>query len=374
MIGNVDLCLTCNGIRLELTDVLQSMAITTAEEARLPARLKRAGFPLRGSMRDFFVGIDGGGTKTRCAISDETGKVIGQGLAGGCKVNKHISLKSAQENVASAVAIAMEKSGILNRDMTSVCFGIPGIEAPDGLENARQLVKSTGLNDHVLMVNDAKIAWAGALVCRPGVVVVSGNGFDVCGVSEHGEEIIGLSSPGILYGASCEDIEHQLLYESLVANEGSPLLVKMLNLFGLREQDELIRNVRTGKYPWKELSGKLLPFGVEAAQDDDQSAIHILEWAGRTLGLAVVMVMKSLRIHKTPVSFIGGAFEVCGGMLSRPFEATVLSRFPEATIVFPRLKPAGGALLLAMRAVGRKIDETLTRHIAHTLSTKTFEV
>ena len=370
MVGNVDLGLTCNGIRLELTDTLQSMATTTTEEARLPPRLKRAGVPLRGSMRDFFVGIDGGGTKTRCAIADETGKVIGQGLAGGCKVNQHISLKIAQENVASAVAIAIEKSGIPKRDMISACFGIPGIEAPDGLENARQLVKSAGLNDHVLVVNDAKIAWAGALVCRPGVVVVSGNGFDVCGVSEHGEEIIGLSSPGILYGVSCEDIEHQLLYESLVANEGSPLLVKMLNLFGLREQDELIRNVKTGKYPWKELSGKLLPFVVEAASEDDQSAIHLLEWAGRTLGLAVVMIMKSLRIHKTHVSFIGGAFEVCGGMLSRPFEATVLSRFPEATIVFPRLKPAGGALLLAMRTAGREIDELVIRHIADTLSIK----
>lgn len=325
-------------------------------------------------MEDFFLGIDGGGTKTRCAIADERGKVIGEGLAGGCKVAANMPTRPAEKNVTSAVAGAIEKSRIQIQDITSACFGIPGFNSLDDVENARQLVKATLLTCPVRMEKDTKIAWAGALMCEPGVAVVSGNGFDVCGVSEEGEEIFGLGSPdalrqpGLLFGESGEELEHKLFYESLVAPQGAPLLQHVLDYFGFRTPDALLRSVCEGKFPLSKLRDSMLLLAVKAAKEGDASVLHILNAAGRTLGLAVVMIIKMFGIQKAKVSFIGGAFEICGNLLVNPFETTVANRFPEATIVFPKLKPVGGALLLAMHAIGNSPDNNTAQQITDSLA------
>ena len=307
-------------------------------------------------MDQIFLGIDGGGTKTRCAIAHETGKIIGLGLAGGCKDDKYTTLKMAQQNVNSAVAAAINEAGIGLEDITTACFGIPGLNSRDNFKKARQLTKFTDLKGRVLIEPDTKIAWAGALVCRPGVVVVSGNGFDVYGVSKSGENMKGLGPKGpiILFGESCEDLEHRILYECLVANEPSPMLVKVLELIGMRTQEAWIVKTQEQKFSWGKYRGALLPLAVEAAQEGDESALHIFQEAGRTLGLAAIMTIKYLQIRETEVSFIGGAFEICGHLLFRPFRDVVSSRSPGSTIVFPRLKPIAGALLLAMRAHWQK--------------------
>lgn len=327
-------------------------------------------------MGSYFLGIDGGGTKTRCAIADGSGRVIGEGLSGGCKVTADIPITTAQKNVTLAVAEAIKKSGIQLQNVTSACFGIPGFDSTDDVEKARQLVKATRLTCRVLMEKDTKIAWAGALMREPGVVVVAGNGFDVCGVNQEGEEIFGLGSsdrlrkPGLLFGVSGEELEYRLFYESLVAAQSTPLLKHVLDHFGFKTSDELLRRVCEGKFPFSSLRDNMLPLAVRAASEGDASILHILNDAGRTLGLAVVMIIKMLDLRKTKVSFIGGAFEICGTLLMKSFETTIASRFPESTIVSPKLKPVGGALLLAMHAMGKPPDNNRTRQIINSLSIK----
>ncbi len=208
-------------------------------------------------MSGFFLGIDGGGTKTRCAIADETGKVIGFGQAGGCKTDTYTTHQRAQQNVRSAVALAIDEAGIALADITTACFGIPGIDSRADLKKACQLTEFTELKGQALIETDAKIAWAGALVCQPGVGVVSGNGFDVYGVSGDGEEMkaLGPEGPFILYGESCEDLENRILYECLAANEASPMLANVLELIGFQTQAAWIAKAQEHKFSWREHRG-----------------------------------------------------------------------------------------------------------------------
>ena len=325
-------------------------------------------------MGNYFLGVDGGGTKTRCAIADESGRVIGEGLSGGCKVAADMPITTAKKNVTSAVAEAIEKSGIQLQNITSACFGIPGFDSTDDVEKAHQLVEATRLTCRVLMEKDTKIAWAGALMREPGVVVVAGNGFDVCGVSQEGEEIFGLGSsdrlrkPGLLFGVSGEELEYRLFYESLTAPQETPVSRYVLDHFGFQTLGELLRCVCEGRFSFSRLRDNMLPLAVKAANEGDASVLHILEDAGRTLGLAVVMIIRMFDIQKTKVSFIGGAFEICGSLLVRSFERTIVSRFPKATVVHPKLKPVGGALLLAMHAIGESVDSNRTQQIVNFLA------
>ena len=327
-------------------------------------------------MENYFLGIDGGGTKTRCAIADGSGRVIGEGLSDGCKVAADMPITTAKENVTLAVEEAIKKSGIQLQDITSACFGIPGFDSAHHVEKARQLVKATRLTCQVLMEKDTKIAWAGALMREPGVVVIAGNGFDVYGASQDGEEIFGLGSsdglrqPGLLFGVSGEELEHKLFYESLVAPQDTPLSQCVLDHFGFLTSGELLRCVCEGKFPFSSLRDNMLPIAVKAASEGDASVLHIFNDAGRTLGLAVVIIIKMLDIQQTKVSFIGGAFEICGSLLMDSFESTIVSRFPEATVVHPKLKPVGGALLLAMHAIGEPPDNNRIQQIANFLAIK----
>src|SRR4029450_11890119 len=96
-----------------------------------------AGAPRRATAFDahtsrkgrYFLGIDGGGTKTHAVITTSSCEVLGEGFSGPANPLR-IGLAEAVSPIAHAVADACAQAGIEIADISSACAAIAGINHP----------------------------------------------------------------------------------------------------------------------------------------------------------------------------------------------------------------------------------------------------
>lgn len=139
-------------------------------------------------MPDFFIGVDGGGSRTRVAVVDEEGQLHGYAESGGCnpewlppdQCRQHL-----QVAVHEAIAALEDPVGPLR----GVVAGLAGINRPDDGGWARDALHAIGIRD-TLVCNDRVVARRGALLGHPGVVAIAGTGMVTFAVTESGREVL----------------------------------------------------------------------------------------------------------------------------------------------------------------------------------------
>lgn len=62
-------------------------------------------------MSDYYLGIDGGGTKTRATILDSSGRVVGVGIGESSNIG-NIGKEKASDHIRGAVSLAASEAGI----------------------------------------------------------------------------------------------------------------------------------------------------------------------------------------------------------------------------------------------------------------------
>src|SRR5690349_2101975 len=77
----------------------------------------------------YYLGIDGGGTKTAAAILDEHANELGRGLGGPCNIAT-CDDETLRESVLDAVTSAKQSAGLPNEvPFQAVCAGVAGYTA-----------------------------------------------------------------------------------------------------------------------------------------------------------------------------------------------------------------------------------------------------
>src|ERR1700692_264580 len=74
----------------------------------------------------YFLGIDGGGTKTQAVVIDSEGRVVGEGLSGAANPLR-AGLEEAILHVSQAVSDACARAGIGLTEIQSACAAIAGV-------------------------------------------------------------------------------------------------------------------------------------------------------------------------------------------------------------------------------------------------------
>ena len=113
----------------------------------------------------YFLGIDGGATKTHVVLSDRTGGLVAEGKDG--PSNYHlVGVGEASSNIAAAISLALAQSTAAPADVQAACAGMAGFDGPSDMENVRQILKSVLDGCRLICpwhtVNDSVVAWAGA--------------------------------------------------------------------------------------------------------------------------------------------------------------------------------------------------------------------
>ncbi|MBV1854859.1 N-acetylglucosamine kinase [Catellatospora tritici] len=126
------------------------------------------------------VGVDGGGTRTRCVVVDGDGRVLGRAEAGGANPNSSPDPVGAlAQAVSGAVAQAAEvEPGVAKR----VAAGVFGLAGAGGAGHADALARATaawhaaGLTGAPEVVGDLVVNFAAGTPEPEGLVLVAGTG------------------------------------------------------------------------------------------------------------------------------------------------------------------------------------------------------
>src|SRR5438067_13003673 len=135
----------------------------------------------------YFLGVDGGASKTAALVIDESGKSLGSGVAGPSN-HLRVGIENAARNIERAVNKALVAADVASREIQWAYCGIAGADHP---AHRQEVVDSLNIffpRGNFTVDNDARIALTGAIGFGLGVVVIAGTGSVAFGRNAAGEE------------------------------------------------------------------------------------------------------------------------------------------------------------------------------------------
>ena len=121
-----------------------------------------------------FAGYDGGGTKTACVLTDETGRILGFGL-GGPSNYLYCGREMAAESVRTATAEAFADADLPMARLDTAYMASAAILIQHG--DAHVPFFSTCIDaEHVICESDIYNIWFGAVRDTPAVITIAGTG------------------------------------------------------------------------------------------------------------------------------------------------------------------------------------------------------
>ncbi len=298
----------------------------------------------------YFLGIDGGGTKTECVVADEH-QALGRGLSGTAKRSR-VSEDDARQNLRAAIEQACAAAGIQASQLARTCYGLSGAADPHNAENARHLLSSL-VGGEVQVATDVAIALEAAFPDDAGCIVISGTGSIAYGRNERSQVVrAGGWGPAISDEGSGEWIGRAAVALALRAHdagETTSFLPAIMNTWHLATYEDVVRFV--GSQPPPDFAA-LFPHVAEHAARGDDLARGILLRAAGELSEICHIVLRRLWPHdrtSAEVAMCGGVFRN-SALIRQAFTDVIRSRRPHIRVALCEREPVEGALALARRA------------------------
>ncbi len=304
-----------------------------------------------------FLGIDGGGSKTRCIVGDEN-SLLGIGTSSGCNVVR-VGEACAQNSLSAAVHEACVQAGVSPREIVRTCAGVAGGARQEIASTLRRLLSGV-IGGEIEVAGDYEIAFEAAFGSGPGVIVIAGTGSIAYGRNARGEIA---RAGGWGHAISDEGSGHWIGVTAISAalrasdrGENPALLKDLTSALGATTAQELI--VRANANPPPDfaslfpvvLSAALVPSVQLAADAEDSIANQVLDHAGRELAKLAATVIRRLFTESDQVSVAihGGVF-ANSVQVKNSFVDHLRSLCPRATRDSKTIDPALGALECARR-------------------------
>ncbi|HMQ04262.1 MAG TPA: BadF/BadG/BcrA/BcrD ATPase family protein [Pyrinomonadaceae bacterium] len=304
-----------------------------------------------GRAPQWFLGVDGGGTKTHIALMDHAGEIRSEGFAGPANPLR-VGVETAVGNIVTAVNQACDIGGVSRGDIVAATLGLAGVRRVDLRQRVRErFVKSLGIRN-TTVITDAEIALYATTRGKPGLVVIAGTGSICLGKNEKGETAIS-GGWGPLAGdeGGGVGIAQTALHSVAKASDGrgiaTVLSERAAEYFRASGPENLIVAIYSPQVDNSRIAG-FAQFVVEAAQAGDAVAMDILTEAGSELGLAACAVIEKLKLSRgrVPIGCVGSVFKA-GELLTRPMLDTIRTVAPKAYLTEPEMDPAHAAALMA---------------------------
>ncbi|HEX6086762.1 MAG TPA: BadF/BadG/BcrA/BcrD ATPase family protein [Thermoanaerobaculia bacterium] len=302
----------------------------------------------------YFIGVDGGASKTAAIVVDHQGTRLGSGLAGASN-HLRVGIEEATHNVERAVNGALVEAGIAIRDIEYAYCGIAGSDHPMHREKVIEALRVFFPRGNFIVDTDARIALTGAVGFGPGIVVISGTGSVAFGRNAEGAEgRAGGWGPTLGDEGSGFWIAREGLSAIVRAHDGRGFATRMTDLlcneYEMCRPEDLPRFVYATETHVDDIAryGKLV---IEAAEAGDDMAREILARGGAELAECVLAIARKLHMTDSefPVAYVGGAFHA-GELLLSPMRLRLNRDAPGATLIPPIKAPVEGAAMMAMRA------------------------
>jgi len=301
--------------------------------------------------RKYYFGIDGGGTHSRLALVDRTGKILHSAKAGSTNMYS-VSTEEVYKNLSDLLNSASHAAGIEKQTLAAGCIGSAGL----GREEEQKLFRSffdtlLGPEFPVKICSDGEILLCGGLNSLEGYCLIAGTGSIALGRSLDGN-LVRSGGHGYMLGdeGSAAWIGKTAIARTLRSLEKRDLptdmLAAILEAAGLAQCGDLIRYVHHDA--GKAKIAALAPLVTAAARKEDPLALDIICTGACELALLVKSVLeKSPQIQRRELVLAGGVMEH-DEILTGKLKEILARDFPSLSVSAPKGTALEGACTLAM--------------------------
>lgn len=295
-----------------------------------------------------YLGIDGGGSNLRLAVTEDNLNVIAETQRETANPST-IGRDAAKALIQDAIQEIVEKSPPIQ----AVGIGIAGAAKAHSAEWLQEVVGEILPDARVIPSSDMEIALVGANGERRGVLILAGTGSVAYGVNDSGEELqVGgwgylLGDEGGGYWIGMEALRTISHSADGTYDYNSSLYQRVMDELNFPHPKNLIAWLYRGDSKVREVA-KLAALVLEEAEGGDSRALTIIESAADHLSRLTQTVIRRLSIEQRQVAFAGGLLSEPNPLSTRLMSRLSLTTFPTA-----KYPPVIGAALLAKLSDGR---------------------
>lgn len=310
----------------------------------------------------YLVGVDTGGTKSKCIVLDQEFRLLGSATSG--PGNYHVAgVDGARENVETAIRRALDEAGVETSERLVGGFGMGTLDTPEDRRIITEFLDDISFVDERYVENDVVTAHYATTAGESGITVVAGTGAMAYGTGDDGTA--GRSSGwGWLIGdeGSGFDAARRGLQAATKAYDGrgedTALVEAATDYFDLEDFETVFDEVYEGLDHPKNIAS-FAERVAAAARDGDEVAREIIADAADELAVAATAVEQELTFDPpVRVGCVGG-FGTADVVAER-FEAAVRERIPDVEFLTPVAHPVVGCVVIIAEALDRPVDrETL---------------
>jgi glucosamine kinase len=302
----------------------------------------------------YYLGIDGGGTKTCCVLADET-TVLAKAMSGGCSVIR-LGEQQAREALRTAIHQVCTAARISSNQIRAICIGAAGAARPEVAAKVRSILAELAPKispTNIEVVGDTEIALDAAFGEDPGVIAIAGTGSIAYGRDAAGSTA---RAGGWGFAISDEGSGHWIGRRAISAIVSArdlgletALTAMVFQAWKISTIDELV--LQANATPPRDFP-RLFPIVLRAADEADAIARDLLAEAGVELAKIAAIVLHRLAPDAPkamlPVATTGSVFRQ-SQVVRHVFYNTLQARFPGLDVHQESVDPVEGALARARR-------------------------
>lgn len=313
-------------------------------------------------MPDYFLGLDGGGTKTSAALADASGQVLCTIV--GDSINYYSEgLAQARSNFQEILATIKNKLGI--QEIHSVFIGSSALFEQASKQELSAFTSGICDAPFVTMDSDLAIALEGMMTEGECGVVISGTGSMAAARRADGS-IFSKGGYGYILGDEGSGYKIGLtgIQQAVTAFEGATeqtMLVQALQQkYGVDDLHDLTPLFYDPPMERKAIADFAKDV-CDCARSGDKVALAIINDAARELAATAAALLREFE-HPVPLGVFGGIF-MHNTLYFESFCAELKQRSSGASVCRLPIPPVLGAVLAAMKSAGRVITEEIKRNI-----------
>src|SRR5580700_202110 len=304
----------------------------------------------------FYLGFDGGGTKTDCFLVDADSNVLARATAGPSNPLR-AGYAKAWFTLSDAADVVLERHHLKASDIRGICAGIGGAGRESVAKRIATFLERAFPEAAVTVTTDLAITLNAAVGEGEGIILVVGTGSAAYGRDAKGHTArAGGRGPWFSDEGSAFDIGRRALAAVVRAEEKrgpqTALTGKMLTWLGCNDWTRVLDWVI--KNP-DDVFPRVFPLVAELGDKGDSVCCEILTGAAESLAQLAASVIQKLDMQNRDI-----VIAKSGGTLGRStfFDAAIDSNLaglaPRAQIIAMQMKPAEAAARLAIHLGKRK--------------------
>ncbi len=301
--------------------------------------------------KEFVIGVDGGGTRTRAVLADLNGKAIKEAEAGPSSP-RNLGSREASRNIYEAVSKIMPEE----KNVGKIIIGLAAVsEQPDLKKEVLHFLRENGLSEFLLnrtrVISDQLVAFRAGTNSKEGVVLIAGTGAVARGW--RGEKEVKVNGWGYLADEGSAYWVGRLALEAIFKDiDGRGKDTKITEVafdeIGVKSRKILLDEIYNS--PPTLFVPRFSVFCDEAASRGDETAVFILQRAGEELALSALTVIRELNFEeeKFPLVLVGGMFK--SRIVLQKTKEMIEKNVSRVEFLEPKEEVVKGALRIALES------------------------